>query len=81
MLRSGTRVPKSISQLRKTLRNGALTAKLGIFVLCSFVADSQLRNGGSCAAKWHSCAKVGFVATKIFTDESIELRNGFAAKC
>ena len=32
--------------------------------LWSFVAVSQLRNGGSCAAKWHSCAKLGFAAAK-----------------
>ena len=63
---------KVVSQLRNTLRDGALAAKLGIFTLCSFAAVSQLRNGGSCAAKWHSCAKLGFA------EESIELRNDFA---
>ena len=78
MLRNGTRVPKSASQLRNTLRDGALAAKLGIFTLCSFAAVSQLRNGGSCAAKWHSCAKIGFTATKIFAEETIKLRNDFA---
>ena len=51
--------------------------KLGIFMLCSFVAVSQLRNGGSYVVKWHSCAKVGFTVAKIFI-ESIELRNDFA---
>ena len=78
VLRSGTRVPKLVSQLRNTLRNGALAAKLGIFMLCSFAAVSQLRNGGSCAAKRYSCAILGFVAVKIFAKESIELRNDFA---
>ena len=39
---------------------------------------SQLRNGSSCAAKWHSCAKIGFAAAKIFAKESIKLRNDFA---
>ena len=78
MLRNGTRVPKLVSQLRNTLRNGALAAKLGIFMLWSFVVVSQLRNGGSYAAKWHSCAKLGFTAAKIFAEESIELRNDFA---
>ena len=72
MLRNGTRMPNLVSQLRNTLRNGALTAKTGIFTLCSFVANSQLRNGGSCSAKWHSCAKLGFA------EESNELRNDFA---
>ena len=78
VLRSGTRVPKSVSQLRNTLRNGALAAKLGIFTLYSFAAVSQLRNGSSCTAKWHSCAKLGFAASKIFPEETMELRNGFA---
>ena len=78
MLRNDTRVPNLVSQLRNTLRNGALTAKTGIFTLCSFAANSQLRNGGSCSAKWHSCAKLGFAATKIFAEESNELRNDFA---
>ena len=41
-----------------------------------FIA-SQLRIGGSCAAKWHSCAKLGFAAAKIFAKESNELRNDF----
>ena len=72
MLRNGTRVPKLVSQLRNTLPNGALAANLGIFTLCSFAAVLQLRNEGSCAAKWHSCAKLGFA------EESIELRNDFA---
>ena len=72
LLRNGTRVPKSISQLRNTLRNGALTAKTGIFTLYSFAAVSQLRIGGSCVAKWHSCAKLGFA------ERSNELRNDFA---
>ena len=81
MLRSGTRVPNLVSQLQNTLRNGALAVKLGIFTLWSFAAISQLRNGGSCAAKWHSCAKLGFAAAKIFAKESIELRNGFVVKC
>ena len=47
-------------------------------MLWSFAVVSQLRNGGSCAAKWHSCAKLSFAVAKIFTEESIELRNDFA---
>ena len=78
VLRNGTRVPNLVSQLRNTLRNGALTAKTGILTLCSFAADSQLQNGGSCSAKWQSCAKLGFPAVKIFVEESNELRNDFA---
>nr|CAN64809.1 hypothetical protein VITISV_042591 [Vitis vinifera] len=81
VLRNGTRVPKVVSPLRNTLRNRALAAKLGFFTFWSFATVSHLRNGGSCAAKWHSCAKSGFVAAKIFAEKSIELRNGFAAKC
>ena len=76
VLRSGTRVPKSLSQLRNTLRNGTFVAKLYCF------ADvSQLRNGGSCAIKWHSCAKLAFVAAKILAEKSKVLRNGLATKC
>ena len=78
MLRNGTRVPKSVSQLRNTLRNGILDAKSGIFTLYSFAVVSQLRIGGSYAAKWHSCAKIGFAAAKIFAEETNELRNDFA---
>ena len=78
MLRNGTHVPKLVSQLRNILPNGALAAKLGNFMLWSFTAVSQLRNEGSCAAKWHSCAKLGFAAAKIFAKESIELRNDIA---
>ena len=74
VLRSGTRVPKSLSQLRNTLRNGTFIAKSGLY---RFAAVSQLRNGGSCAAKWHSCAKLGFAASKIFAEEKMELRNDF----
>nr|CAN83355.1 hypothetical protein VITISV_038197 [Vitis vinifera] len=40
VLRNGTRVPKVASQLRNSLRNGALAAKLGIFTLWSFAAVS-----------------------------------------
>ena len=64
VLRNGTHVPKCASQPRNTLRNGALAVKLGIFTLWSFAAAKQLRNGGSCAGKWHSCAKIGFAASK-----------------
>ena len=71
----------AISQLQNTLRNGALAAKLGIFMLWSFAAISQLRNKGYCAAKWHSCAKSCFAAAKIFTKRGLWLRTGFAAKC
>ena len=81
VLRSGTRVPKSLSQLRNTLRDGTLVAKSGIFTLYRFAAVSQLRIGGSCVAKWHSCAKIDFAATKILTENSNVLRNGLATKC
>ena len=78
VLRSGTRVPKSLSQLRNTLRNGTLIAKSGLY---RFVAISQLRNGCSCAAKWHSCAKLAFAAAKILAENPKVLRNGLATKC
>ena len=68
---------KVVSQPQNTLRNGALAAKLGVFTLYDFAAISQLRNEGHCAAKWHSCAKLGFAAAKIFTEESIKLQNDF----
>ena len=55
---------KVVSQQQNTLRNGALVAKLEVFTLCDFAAISQLRNEGHCAAKWHSCAKIGFAAAK-----------------
>ena len=42
---------------------------------------SQLRNGGSCAVKWHSCAKIAFAATKILAKNPKVLRNDLATKC
>ena len=66
MLRNGTHVPKSASQLRNTLPNGAFPAKWRISCFGGSQPLSQLRNGGSCAAKWHSCAKSCFAAVKIF---------------
>ena len=38
--------------------------KLGFFTFWDFAAISQLRNEGHCAAKWHSCAEIGFAAAK-----------------
>ncbi|WJZ98414.1 hypothetical protein VitviT2T_016939 [Vitis vinifera] len=64
VLRSGTRVPRLVSQLENTLRNGAFPAKWRISCFGGSQPLSQLRNGGSCAAKWHSCAKFGFAAAK-----------------
>ena len=77
VLRSGTRVPKSLSQLRNTLRNGTFGAKSS-FTTSQCV--SQLPNEGSCAAKWHSCAKIAFAAAKILVENSKVLRNGLATK-
>ena len=71
-------MPKSLSQLRNTLRDGTLVAKSGIFTLYRFAAVLQLRIRGSCVAKWHTCAKLGFAASKIFAEEKMELRNDFA---
>ena len=61
VLRRGTRVPKPLSQLRNTLRNGTFGAK-SCFSTSQWV--SQLRNGCYYAAKWHSCAKITFAAAK-----------------
>ena len=61
VLRSGTRVPKPLSQLRNTLRNGTFGAK-SRFSTSQCV--SQLPNGCYCTAKWHSCAKFAFAAAK-----------------
>ncbi|WKA11106.1 hypothetical protein VitviT2T_028636 [Vitis vinifera] len=68
---------KLASQLQNTLPNGVFPTKWRI----SCFGGSQPRNGGSCAAKWHSCAKSGFAAAKIFAERVIGLRTGFAAKC
>ncbi|WJZ92827.1 hypothetical protein VitviT2T_011802 [Vitis vinifera] len=81
VLRSGTRVPKMVSQLRNPLPNGAFPAKWRISCFGGSQPLSQLRNGGHCAAKWHSCAKLGFAAAKIFAERGLRLRTGFAAKC
>nr|CAN84095.1 hypothetical protein VITISV_016354 [Vitis vinifera] len=78
VLRSGTRVPKSLSQLRNTLRNGNFGAKSS-FTTSQVV--SQLRNGGSYAAKWHSCAKLAFASVKILEENPKVLRNDLATKC
>ena len=61
VLRSGTRVPKSLLQLRNTMWNRIFGAKSG-FTTSQCV--SQLPNESSCAAKWHSCAKNAFAAAK-----------------
>ena len=61
VLRSGTCVPKPLSQLRNTLQNGTFGAK-SRFSTSHCV--SQLPNGCYCTAKWHSCAKFAFVAAK-----------------
>ena len=71
---------KLVSQLRNTLPNGALAAKLGFFTFWDFAAVSQLRNEGHYVAKWHSCTKNGFAVAKIFAERGLRLRNGFAAK-
>nr|CAN62947.1 hypothetical protein VITISV_017684 [Vitis vinifera] len=80
---------KVVSQLRNTLQNGALAAKLGFFTFWYFAAVSQLRNEVHCAAKWHSCAKMCFAAVKypaewsfgceIGNFHALELRSRFAA--
>ena len=77
---AATRVPKSASQLPNTLPNGAFPAKWRISCFGGSQPLSQLRNGGSCATKWHSCAKIGFATAKIFAERAIGLRTGFAAK-
>ena len=77
VLRNGTRVPKVLSQPWNPLRNGTFVAKSTFF---TSQCVSQLRNRCSCVAKWHSCAKIGFAAAKIFAERAIGLRANFAAK-
>ena len=72
---------KVASQLRNPLRNGAFPVKMGSFMLWWFAVVSQLRNDGHYVAKWHSCAKSGFAAAKIFAERGLRLWIGFAAKC
>ena len=72
---------KVASQLWNPLQNGAFPAKMGSFMLWWFAAVSQLQNGSHRATKWHSCAKVGFAAAKIFAERGLRLRTDFAAKC
>ena len=66
---------KVASQLWNPLRNGAFPTKMGSFMLWWFAAVSQLRNGSHCAAKWHSCAKIGFAASKLLAEWDFWLRN------
>ena len=61
MLRNGTHVPKVLSQPRNPLRNRTFVPKSAFF---TSQCVSQLPNDGSCAAKWHSCAKSAFAAAK-----------------
>ena len=69
------------SQLRNTLQNGDIAAEMGLFLrLSGSQTTSQLRNGGSCAAKWHSCAILGFAAAKTFAEDRKVLRIDFATK-
>ena len=60
------------------LRNGTFVAKSGF---SSSQCVSQLRNEGSCVAKWHSCAIRTFAIAKILAENSKVLRNGLATKC
>ena len=78
VLRSGTRVPNPLSQLRNTLRNGTFGAK-SRFSISQCV--SQLRNGCYCTAKWHSCAKSTSQLRNTLAETSTVLRNGLATKC
>ena len=67
---------KKVSQLRNTLRNGALAAKLEVFTLWDFAAVSQLRNESHCVAKWHSCAKKWFRSCETPFQMASRLWNG-----
>ena len=57
---------RSVSQLRNTLRNGALAAKIGDFTLWGFRNHFAAAKWGYCAAKWHSCAKGVFRSCENF---------------
>ena len=78
VLRSGTRVPKPLSQLRNTLRNGTFGAK-SRFSTSQCV--SQLRNGCHCTAKWHSCAKFTFAAATYPRRDFYSVAECLATKC
>ena len=70
VLRSGTRVPKSLSQLRNTLRNGTFVAKSGLYhfvgrfatakwmLLCCEVAKAQISQQKSHSAGYFAIVKV-----------------------
>ena len=69
-----------VSQLRNTLRNGALATKLGVFMLCDFAAVSQLRNEVTVLRNGTRVPRERFAAAKIFTERGLRLRDDFAAK-
>ena len=71
---------RGASQLRNTLRNGALVAKLGVFTLWDFVAVSQLRNEVTVLRNGTCVSRGCFAAAKIFAERGLRLRNDFAAK-
>ena len=57
---------RGVSQLRNTLRNGAMAAKIGDFMLWRFRSHFAAAKWSYCAAKWHSCAKRGFRSCENF---------------
>ena len=69
-----------VSQLRNTMRNGALAAKLGVFTLWDFAAILQLRNEVTVLRSGTRVPRASFAAVKIFAEKGMRLRNDFAAK-
>ena len=69
-----------VSQLRNSLRNGALAAKSGSFYALDFAAISQLRNGVTVLRNGIRVPRGGFAAMKIFAEGGMGLRNHFAAQ-
>ena len=55
-----------VSQLRNTLRNRALAAKIGDFTLWGFRSHFAAAKWSYCAAKWHTSAKRWFRSCENF---------------
>ena len=65
------------SQLRNTLRNRALAAKIGDFTLWGFRSHFAAAKWSYCAAKWHTSAKRWFRSCENFRRGGVGLRNLF----
>ena len=76
---------RGVSQLRNTLRNWAMAAKIGDFTLWGFRSHFAAAKWSYCAAKWHSCAKRWFRSCENFRRggqlgcEMVSQQSGFFA--